>query len=239
MKKRFSAVLVTGLFLLTLTGLAQAALTTIGTAGYDSDHNGTIESDENYNLIYDADGPLGPVTWLDYSHPRQSWNDQIIWAATLGDKLTVTLNPGYTTSISWLVGWRLPSAGANPQYGLNGLNQTTSEMGDLFYNGLGLTAYSSYATTAQLNATNFDNLIASWYWSGTEFAYDPEFAWVIYMGDGYQNSYYKHGMDVSAYGLAIHSGQVSAVPVPGAIWLFGSGLAGLVALSRRRKGNCV
>ena len=69
MKKRFLSVLAAGLFILTIAGLANAALTTIGTAGYDSNHSGTIESDENYNLIYDADGPLGPVTWLDYSHP--------------------------------------------------------------------------------------------------------------------------------------------------------------------------
>jgi len=224
MKKRFLTVLVTGLFLLTMTGLAQAALTTIGTATY----NGS-----NYNLIYDADGPLGPVTWLDYSHSPQPWNDQIIWAATLGDKLTVTLNPGYTTSISWLVDWRLPSAGANPQ---SGYNQTTSEMGDLFYNELGLSAYPPYTTTEQLNATSFDNLIAFCYWSGAEDAGNPGDAWHFDLDDGVQGGHYEGG---SCYGLAVRSGQVSAVPIPGAIWLLGSGLAGVVALGKRRKGNRV
>jgi hypothetical protein len=30
-------------------------------------------------------------------------------------------------------------------------------------------------------------------------------------------------------------GQVQVVPIPAAVWLFGSGLLGLVALARRRK----
>ena len=36
-------------------------------------------------------------------------------------------------------------------------------------------------------------------------------------------------------GKVSYVGQVSAVPVPAAVWLFGSGLLGLVGISRRRK----
>jgi hypothetical protein len=36
-------------------------------------------------------------------------------------------------------------------------------------------------------------------------------------------------------GTVSYVGQVSAVPVPAAVWLFGSGLVGLVGISRRRK----
>jgi len=46
-------------------------------------------------------------------------------------------------------------------------------------------------------------------------------------------------MGKNEYGLAVRSGQVSDVPVPGAIWLLGSGLADVVAFGRRRKGNRV
>ena len=229
MKKRFLSVLAAGLFILTIAGLANAALITIGTATY----NGT-----DYNLIYDADGPLDPVTWLDYSHPQQPWKDQIIWAATLGDKLTVTLNPGYTTSLSWLVGWRLPSAGENPHYGYN---QITSEMGHLYYTELGNLGYydtsGNYQSGYGLNNTgDFDNLNAYWHWSGTEYADGLAGAWYFDVDNGVQGDDYE---DCNGYGLAVRSGKVSAVPVPGAIWLFGSGMAGMVALGRRRKGNSV
>ncbi|NOZ37490.1 MAG: VPLPA-CTERM sorting domain-containing protein [Gammaproteobacteria bacterium] len=39
------------------------------------------------------------------------------------------------------------------------------------------------------------------------------------------------------YSLDITGKVVSAVPIPAAVWLFGSGLAGLFAVSRRRKNN--
>jgi hypothetical protein len=35
-------------------------------------------------------------------------------------------------------------------------------------------------------------------------------------------------------GTVSYVGQVSAVPVPAAVWLFGSGLVGLVSIARRR-----
>ena len=239
MKKRFLAVLVTGLFLLTLTGLAQAALTTIGTATYGC---------SDYKLIYDADGPFGPITWLDYSKSVNNWAYQKAWAAGLGASLTVTLNPGYRTSIDWETGWRLPdTVDGGYSWGYDGTtaagyNITTSEMGHLYYTELGNKGfYATDGTNPQdgwgLNNTgDFDNLLASWYWSGTEYADNPDPTWGFDMNGGYQDDGYEHGDE---YGLAVRSGQVSAVPVPGAIWLLGSGLAGVVALGRRRKGNRV
>ena len=224
MKKEILSVMAAILLLAGMAGVSEAALITIGTATYGG---------SDYNLIYDADSPGGPITWLDYSNSPLKWESQVDWADGLGAELTVTLNPGYTTDNDWATGWRLPSAGANPQCGHD---QTTSEMGHLFYDELGLNA-DYLPTTAELNAGKFDNLIASWYWSGTEHAGYPYDAWSFGMGCGYQQGFScKYN---GAYGLAVRSGQVSAVPIPGAIWLLGSGLASMVALGRRRKGNRV
>lgn len=41
--------------------------------------------------------------------------------------------------------------------------------------------------------------------------------------------------DVSAPGLGQYGIEISQVPVPAAVWLFGSGLIGLIGISRRKK----
>jgi hypothetical protein len=38
-----------------------------------------------------------------------------------------------------------------------------------------------------------------------------------------------------SYKLVLKGGHVSAVPVPAAVWLFGSGLIGLTGLAKRKK----
>ncbi len=62
MKKRFLLLLATGLFFLSMTGLVNAALTTIGTAQF----NGV---GDEYNLIWDNDNNGNSVIWLDYINP--------------------------------------------------------------------------------------------------------------------------------------------------------------------------
>ncbi len=218
MKKVLTAIVV-GLTLLCVTGLAQASLTTIGTATY-----GGLD----YNLIWDKDNNGNSIVWLDYTNDAINWYSQKAWAAGLDSSITYNIDPGCFT-VAWDdAAWRLPSTGSSNA----GYDQTTSEMGDLFYNDLGLSGSSTTTTTAeQLNATNFDNLIAGQYWSGTE--YSSNSGWVFIMKNGYQGGDPK---DNSHCGLAVRGGQVSAVPVPGAIWLLGSGLLGLLGIRRRRKG---
>jgi len=243
MKKRFSAVLVTGLFLLTMTGMANAALTTIGTATYD---DGT--GSKNYNLIYDDNNNGNSIVWLDYTKVYDVWTAHKTWAAGLDSNLTYNLNSGY--SVAWTdTAWRLPStldgfySDGDDGTTTAGYNITTSEMGHLYYTELGNRVYLDFGIEdfpsrfGGLNNTgDFDRLFVPWYWSGTEYADNPDDAWVFLMYAGRQ---YKLNKISNGFGLAVRSGQVSAVPIPGAIWLLGSGLAGVVALGRRRKGNRV
>ena len=254
MKKKLLAGLATGLFLLVMGGVAQAELVTIGTATYQTSGTNTAvnpgSGNDQYKLIYDTDLQ---ITWLDYSAPYAIWGDYVTglggqdeWANTLGGSLTVNMNSGYSTSNDWATGWRLPETVNGPYvYGTNGTttggyNITSSEMGHLYYTELGNLGYRDTSGNVQsgygLNNTgDFDNLIASWYWSGTEYATDPATAWHFGMRGGDQHN--RNKGNSYEYGLAVRSGQVSAVPVPGAIWMLGSGLISLVTLSRRKKGN--
>jgi hypothetical protein len=247
--------------LLCLVGMASANLVTIGTAAYDVNNNGTIESNEHFKLIYDNDDTGhsgGGLVWLDYSHGPGSWGDRNAWAVGIGSALTVTLNPGYTTSIDWSTGWRLPDTvdGADV-YGYegdpdndgiytytSGYNLANSEMGHLFYTELGNQGRFDTSGNDLLggaiglqNTGDFDHLVAHIYWSGTQYTAQGGYVWYFTMGNvnnhaGYQDRC-RGAHDY--YGLAVHEGTVSAVPIPGALWLLGSGLFGLVAVRRREE----
>jgi len=239
MKKRFLSVLATGLFFLSMTGMANAALTTIGTATYGG---------SDYNLIWDDDNNGNSVVWLDYTSARNEWTAQNAWAAGLDSALSYNIDDAAYT-VAWDdTAWRLPGT-VDGVYVLGydgtttgGFNITSSEMGHLYYEELGnLGYYATDGTNPQPgwglhNTGDFANLIESWYWSGTGYADNPDYAWDFSMPKGPQNRHYKQ---LDGCGLAVRSGQVSAVPIPAAIWLLGSGLTGLAALGRRRKGNRV
>ncbi len=141
--KKQAICLATGLGLLMVTGLAQASLTTIGTAAYeyDLDGDGFFDAHENYNLIWDDDNNGNSVVWLDYSNPVDTWQNQMDWAAGLEAAITINLDAGY--SVIWDSAWRLPETVDGPwDYGYDGTttagyNITSSEMGHLYYEELG------------------------------------------------------------------------------------------------------
>ncbi|MDO8844110.1 hypothetical protein [Methylicorpusculum sp.] len=146
--------------------------------------------------------------------------------------------------------WALPNSGANTQ---DGYNQTGGQFGQLYYNELNALAYpgtnnsdfgilhdGSWFTSG--NAGPFTNAQTNVYWLATEYeplywlswvhAPGPISAWffVTYNGgEGYLGGYKYQQF----YAWAVSPGQVAAVPVPGAVWLFGTGLVGLLGLKRR------
>ena len=193
--KKLTSFLMNLVLVLMFAVTASATLTTIGTANY----GGT-----DYNLIWDDDNNGNSVVWLDYSNAMGVWASQNAWVAGLSSVLTYQLN-GY--QVDWGTSdWRLPSA-----YPVDG-----SEMGDLFYNELGLAA-AIPVDKSELDATIFDNLEAFWYWSGTEYVHNSDFAWVfsmVYGYNGYPGSVSAIRKDARLYyGLAIRNAVVSAVPV--------------------------
>ena len=95
----------------------------------------------------------------------------------------------------------------------------------------------SYSTD-ELNASKFDNLIAGWYWTGMEYAYDSDLAWACYVNDTYLPFDKEDNPYVFGYGLAVRNGQVLAAastPEPATMMLCCTGLAGLAAVKRRRR----
>ena len=220
------------------SGAANAALVSRlgGLAYYDTVLDITWLQDANYAQTsgYDADG-------------RMTWADANAWAASL--------------TVASVGGWRLPDTGpvngvAFSNYGSydgstdQGYNvsapgtiyagSTGSEMAYMSYNTLGNLAY--YDTSGNgpqsgwglTNTGPFSNIQSNFYWSATEYALDTNFAWGFAFPDGYQTNLGKTSL---LYAWAVHSGDVSAVPIPAAAWLFGSGLLGLIGVARRKRAH--
>jgi hypothetical protein len=161
-------------------------------------------------------------------------------------------NISYGGSNQWsLPGWTDTGA-AGPQYGNNGtdygfnVNPSSSPLAQLYYGELAKIAYyntsgvgpqSGYGIFGNNGAQvaggavgPFSNVQSYAYWLGREYAPNPNTAWDFSINSGSQGN---GGKGAPYYAWAVSPGQVAAVPVPGAIWLMGSGLLGLAGLKRR------
>jgi hypothetical protein len=169
----------------------------------------TIANSGTYTLSNGEFTPVwGPMDWWG----AQAW---IVY-------LNKTSYKGYNN-------WSLPTTVP----GTEGFNKTGSQMGELFYNELGGVAVtdSPIRSTYNANYNLFTNVQNSKYWSGSEYAPNPVGAWFFYTGAGWQSADTKLNQ-FSA--MAVRPGDVAAVPVPAALWLFGSGLS-ILAFNHRRK----
>ena len=204
-----------------------ASLLTIGTATYLGN---------DYNLIYDVEDQ---ITWLDYSNSGATYVGTETWISSLDTALTINLIEGY--SPSWgNANWRLPEvygSGNNP----TNINFIGSEMTTLYYSELG-----NELNDTSLNFGIFNNIISSgfyflepdpsWGWDPVTGSFAPYFSWTdSSIADPGELVISTNTLNSGVYGMAVISGEVSMVPVPAAVWLFGSGLLGLVGVARRKK----
>jgi hypothetical protein len=122
------------------------------------------------------------------------------------------------------------------------INGTASQLAELYYTELGNIALYNTAGVIQSgyglnNSAPFTNLVKNFYWSGTEGVVppstDPAYVWAFSTANGAQGAAPKTNQYLVE---AVAPGLVSSVPVPGAVWLFGSVLAGF-GLFGRRKSN--
>ena len=171
--------------------------------------------DRGGGLIYDQD--LN-ITWLANANVNgvMTWNNAMTWASNFSYYDSVR-NVTYTD-------WRLPTSDT-----CGGYNCTGSEMGHLFYNELGGVKDSSIVATHNANYSLFSDFQKGDYWSGTEYALDANTAWNFSFNYGDQG---RSGKGGGLYGLAVRSGQISAVPVPATAWL-----PGLLGVGRMRDSS--
>jgi hypothetical protein len=222
----------------TVTGTAQASLVDRGNGMiYDNVLNLTWLQDANYAKTSGYASATGG---------RMDWYTATTWATNL--------------NYNGLTGWRLatntPINGSSFNYNLSndgstdvGYNITSpkSELAYMYNVNLGLKDYvgtsgtnqSNYGvfgngtTGGQANVGLVHNLQSDVYWSGAEYSPGSVYAWNFRTSLGYQdaNGFGKNGL---FYAWAVRSGDVAAVPAPAAIWLFGSGLMGLLGFKRRK-----
>jgi hypothetical protein len=175
------------------------ALTIIGTATYDM---------KDYTLIYDDNGPLGPITWLNYinfGYREDWWLQQRYWAFMLNGEggLTYKLNEEVT---NWCGGnWRLPELCWDPldtqctQDNCSELLHVYKEMNDIA---------GGFPLEIQDFLTNINN---NTFWFETR-ADDNDLAWWIKLPSGLQVASSKQE---SYNGLAVRPGKVTfRVPSP-------------------------
>ena len=194
--------------------------TTANSALLSRDLDGNTDTAEAY---YDD---VANLTWLADANAAGrtfDWIGADIWANEL--------------NINGLTGWRSPTTvNPDPTCGNRDYNCTSSELGNLFYNVLGGIAGSSITSTHNDNYYLFSNIQSDAYWSIDFGNYSP---WYFDLSNGYQDDFNSYRSD-TYYAWAVHSGDVgeaitSVVPLPAAVWLFGSGLIALAGLARRKK----
>lgn len=160
-----------GASLLSATG-AHAALTlTLGGQGVYDDHL-NLTWLQNANL---ADSTPFGVSGIN-ANGTMSWHTAQNWIGAMN-----------AASYLGFSDWRLPTSDA-----CGGYNCTGSEMGHLFYNELGGVAGQPITTTHNANYGLFQNVQSDYYWSGTEYAPNTNYAWNFLTYGGYQNAYNKN-----------------------------------------------
>lgn len=131
----------------------------------------------------------------------------------------------WATSVAWAN--NLDYAGYT-DWVLPNIDQLTTQ----FRTNLGEAAGSSIADSHNDSYSLFTNVQNYVWWSGSEYAPNPDGAWTFDTRNGSQYYGFKN---YQYYAWAVRPGDVAAVPLPGAFWLFGSAMVGLMVLKRLNK----
>lgn len=202
-------VLAAGMAAFFTASAAQAALLTRlgGLAVYDTELGITWLTDANAGAGSAFDDGSNTVDG------RMSWVNANNWAASL--------------TIGGVSGWRLATMDADGDGTV--VDCATAAATACQDNEYGYHFHQNGIDTA--NPGPFSNIMTNNYWSSTES--DAGSAWLFdfNLNDGSQLATSKN---YNGYAWAVYDGDVAAVPVPAAVWLFGSGLLALLGLRGKR-----
>lgn len=139
-------------------------------------------------------------------------------------------------NIGGVTGWRLPTMDINGDgFAVNCSAETQANCLD---NELGyLAVYGSPSGISPGAPGPFTNIATTGgYWSTSQSPTNSDY-WAYNFSSGSNIILLS---EASGIAWAVHDGDVgalSAVPVPAAVWLFGSGLLGLAGIGRRKQGG--
>jgi len=171
------------------------------------------------------------ITWLTDAalSGTNTWANQLTWVAGLNTANHLGFSDWRLASMSVAAG--LPTGTTTSVVDCSSATELAcrdNELGYMYYYNLGGTGNDLRGnhTIGDVTLTG----VRFSYWSGTEL--NSSNAWYFFYSFGGQFSSYKFN---GFYGWAVRAGDVSAVPVPAAVWLFGSGFIGLLGLARRKR----
>lgn len=255
MTKYVKSALSASVLALSVSSLSEAALTDMG---------GGLIYDDVLDVTWLQDANYARTQWMDSmgtsgdSDGRMNWAAAAAWASNLSyfDSVrnvtwddwrlpivspidgTTTFNTALNTDGTTDRGTaRTTTNGADGGW-RDGAGDPVSEMGHMYYvslANLGLCDPNLPWCSAQIdaglkNTGPFTNVQLDLYWSGT--ALDSSSAWLFRAHNGTQ---FNDDKTFESFAWAVRPGNVSAVPIPGAVWLFGSGLIGLLGWARRKR----
>ena len=200
---------------------------TAGAALVDQPDGTVLDTNLNIYWTQDAGYAGGPMTWFEAQN----------WIASLNNTKYIGFN-----------NWRLPQVA--PVNGAafditnsfdgstdNGYNITSraSELSYMYHVNLGnLALYDTAGNFGQpgwglKNTGPFPRLAVGAYWTKVDNPTDSAQAFIVGMGNGHQNFFAK---DTLHYAWAVRD---AAVPIPAAVWLFSTGLLGLLGTAGKRR----
>ena len=205
----------------------------------DLNHDGV--TDAFYDTVLDVTwlrdaNVKGPMDWV----TANGWANNLIVSGFGGWRLPTMIDTG-APGCDWSYAGGT-DCGANVQT-KNGA-VVYSEMAYLFYDTLGNKAYCppgepSCAGGPQLgwgltNSGDFQNLEPFYYWTDLDYAPAPGNPWFFRTSDGIQGN---DAGNSEMYALAVHPGDVAAVPEPQTYALMLADLGAMLTVARRRRSN--